>query len=151
MLAPVMSPGEAVGGIRRFNRFYTALIGALDRHILNSPYSLTEVRVLYEIAHGEGANARRLKTILGIDEGYLSRTIDRLSRAGLVRRHRSPTDARVFPLSLSTRGRRELDALESAAAAEIAALVSPLSSREVEEVVGGMRRIQALLGRGGPA
>jgi DNA-binding MarR family transcriptional regulator len=146
-----MAPEEAVGSIRRFNRFYTALIGVLDRRILKSPYSLTEVRVLYEVAHDSGTNARKLRDILGIDEGYLSRTIDRLARRRLVCRRRSAEDARVFHLSLLAPGRRELERLERAAAVEIAAIVSPLSRTEVEEVVAGMRRIQALLDRGGPS
>ncbi|HET6451994.1 MAG TPA: MarR family transcriptional regulator [Spirochaetia bacterium] len=143
-----MTREEAVRSIRRFNRFYTALIGVLDRHILSSPYSLTEVRILYEIAHEDGTNARRLGRALGIDEGYLSRTIDRLVRAGLVVRRRSREDGRVFPLSLGARGRNALAGLEVAAGTEIAAIVSPLSPRETAEVVAGMQRIQALLGRG---
>jgi DNA-binding MarR family transcriptional regulator len=146
-----MTPAEAVVDIRRFNRFYTALIGVMDRHILRSPYSLTEVRVLYEIAHEDGANARKLKNILGTDEGYLSRTIDHLARAGLVVRRQSREDARVFRLSLSARGRRELERLESAAADQVARIISGLPRTELDEVVAGMQRIQALLGPGGPS
>ena len=141
-------PGDAVGHIRRFNRFYTALIGVLDRRVLRSPYSLTEVRILYEVGHDDGATARRLKTRLGIDEGYLSRLIDSLERRGLLVRRRSPRDGRVFHLSLSPRGSREIRVLQKAAAAEIAAIISPLSPAEVSEVVSGMARIQELLGRG---
>jgi len=140
---------EAVRGIRGFNRFYTNLIGVLDRRILHSPWSLTEVRVLYEISRDEGANARKLKRALSVDEGYLSRTIERLAAAGMVRRSQSASDGRVFHLSLSPRGRRELEKLDAAAAAEIQAIIRPLSMEEVSEVVSSMGRIQALLGKGG--
>ena len=70
---------EAVRRVRAFNRYYTNLIGVLDRRILRSPWSLTEVRILYEISHNEGTNARRLMRMLSVDEGYLSRTIERLA------------------------------------------------------------------------
>ncbi len=144
----IVLPAKAVGSIRQFNRFYTALIGVLDRRILRSPYSLTEVRILYEVAHDDGANARRLVNALGIDEGYLSRTIDSLERRGLLSRRRSTADGRLFHLSLTARGRAVMRELEKAAAAEIQAIISPLSHAEVAEVVAGMQRIQDLLGRG---
>ncbi len=142
-------PADAIQRMRRFNRFYTALIGVLDRHILRSPYSLTEVRALYEIAHGAPASARRLSKTLGIDEGYLSRLIDSLDRRGLVSRRRSAEDGRVFRLSLTAKGRDEMAELETAAAAELQQIVAPLSGAEIGEVVACMGRIQDLLGRGG--
>jgi DNA-binding MarR family transcriptional regulator len=144
-----MDNREAVTSIRRFNRFYTALIGVLNRRILRSPYSLTEVRILYEISRDDGGNARKLIRTLAIDEGYLSRTIDSLFRRGLLTRRQSREDGRVFHLSLSAAGRSEMRKLEEAAAAEIDGIISPLSPSEVEEVVFAMTRIQALLGGGG--
>ncbi len=142
---------EAVRRIRAFNRFYTARIGVLDRRILHSPWSLAEVRTLYEIAHDEGINARRLVQALAVDEGYLSRTIERLVAGGLVTRRRSDSDGRVLRLRLSARGRREMERLEAAAAGEIGVLISRLGPAEVAEVVACMARIQALLGSGAPA
>lgn len=140
---------EAIRGIRAFNRYYTALIGVLDRHILHSPWSLTEVRILYEVSRDEGTNARRLKRILSVDEGYLSRTIERLAADGMIGRSRSASDGRVVHLRLSPRGRREMEKLEAAAAAEIQSILDPLSKEEISEVVSCMRRIEALLGKGG--
>jgi len=140
---------EAIRGMRAFNRYYTNLIGVLDRHILHSPWSLTEVRILYEISRDEGTNARRLKRTLSVDEGYLSRTIERLAADGMVRRSRSASDGRVIRLRLSPRGRKEMEKLEAAAAAEIQSILDPLSKEEVSEVVSCMRRIEALLGKGG--
>ena len=141
-----MDTSSAVARIRGFNRFYTNLIGVLDRHILRSPFSLTEVRVLYEISVDEGGNARRLKEILSVDEGYLSRTIERLVTRGLLRRTQSATDGRLFHLSLTIRGKREFRALNAAAETEIEALVGRLSAEQVGEVVSSMQRIQDLLG-----
>jgi len=143
-----MSTG-AIRGIRAFNRYYTNLIGVLDRHILHSPWSLTEVRILYEISRDEGMNARRLKRALSVDEGYLSRTIERLAADGMVSRSRSASDGRVVHLRLSPRGRKEMEKLEAAAAAEIQSILESLSKEEISEVVSCMRRIEALLGRGG--
>ena len=139
---------EAVRRIRAFNRYYTALIGVLDRRILKSPWSLTEVRILYEIAHASGTNARRLKQALSVDEGYLSRTIDRLRTAGMVGRRRSTSDGRVMHLRLTAKGRAELERLESAAAGEIHALIEGLSREETAQVVSCMDRIEALLDKG---
>ena len=135
----------AVTSIRQFNRFYTALIGLLDRDFLRSPYTLLEVRILYEIEHDEGANARRLRGVLGVDEGYLSRTIDSLRRRGLVSRRKSAADGRVYHLSLSASGRREIARLDKASAAVIDGIISTLSPAEVGEVVAGMEKIQGLL------
>jgi len=140
---------DAVQRIRAFNRYYTNLIGVVDRHILDSPWSLTEVRILYEIAHLPGTNARRLNRALSVDEGYLSRTIERLAASGMVRRRRSDSDGRVFQLHLTVGGRKEMEKLEAAAAAEIQSILDPLSGTEVSEVLSCMRRIQALLGKGG--
>jgi len=140
---------EAVRRIRAFNRYYTNLIGVLDRHILHSPWSLTEVRILYEVSRDEGTNARRLKRVLSVDEGYLSRTIERLAEGGMLGRSRSESDGRVVRLHLSARGRKEMEKLDAAAAAEIQSILDPLSREEISEVVSCMRRIEALLGRGG--
>jgi len=140
---------EAVRRIRAFNRWYTNRIGVLDRRILRSPWSLTEVRVLYEIAHGEGSNARRLTQALSVDEGYLSRLLDRLATAGMVVRRRSTADGRVRQLRLSAKGARELEKLEGAAGEEIGGIVRGLTAGELAEVVSCMARIRSLLGGGG--
>ncbi len=140
---------EAISRIRAFNRYYTNLIGVLDRRILHSPWSLTEVRILYEISRSEETNARRLKRTLSVDEGYLSRTIERLAADGMVSRRRSVSDGRVVHLRLSPRGRKEMDKLEAGAAAQIQSILDPLSRGEISEVVSCMRRIEALLGKGG--
>ncbi len=140
-----MKENQAIVAIRAFNRFYTNVIGVVDRHILESPYSLTEVRILWEIDHAPGTNARAIREKLSVDEGYLSRTISRLVEKGLVRKRRSPADARVFELSLSAKGRRIFSGLNRKAGEEIAELVGPLAAKEVRELVAHMERIREIL------
>lgn len=135
----------ATEAVRGFNRFYTALVGVLDRHILHSEFSLTEVRLMYEVFHGEGMTARRIGKSLAMDEGYLSRTIDRLVRGGLIARRRSSDDRRVVALSLTPRGRATFLRLDGEAEAAVHAMIGHLSSEEIGDVVRSMRRIQRLL------
>lgn len=142
-----MTDRNSVAAIRAFNRFYTNVIGVVDRHILESPYSLTEVRILWEIDHAPGTNARMIREKLSIDEGYLSRTINRLVEKGLVRKRRSPADARVYELSLSTNGRKTFSRLNDKAGEEIAELVGALEPGEVRELVTHMERIREILSR----
>ena len=136
----------AVRRIRAFNRYYTVRIGVLDRRIRRSPWSFTEVRVLYEIAHLAGTNARRLARLLSVDEGYLSRSIERLAARGMVSRRRSASDGRVVHLRLTARGGAELDRLEGAAAQEVQGIIRGLSRAELAEVLSCMSRIRVLLG-----
>lgn len=140
-----MSNARAVAAIRAFNRFYTNVIGVVDRHILESPYSLTEVRILWEIDHAPATNARAICTKLSVDEGYLSRTINRLVEKGLVRKRRSRADARVYELSLSAKGRKVFSRLNDKAGEEIAGLIESLAAKEVRELVTHMERIREIL------
>lgn len=140
-----VSNREAVEAIRSFNRFYTNVIGVIDRYILDSPFSLTEVRILWEIYHNQEYNARKIGAALQVDEGYLSRTISKLLRQGLINRHRSEEDARVYELSLSRKGEKTFLELNKRAAAAIESTISSLSDREVSEIVTCMGRIQEIL------
>jgi DNA-binding MarR family transcriptional regulator len=144
-----MEPGNsnAVEAIRSFNRFYTNIIGALNRRVLDSPFSLTEARILLEISHHGGCNARTIKEVLNVDEGYLSRTIDRLVREGLVAKKRSRSDRRVLELSLSAKGEKTFAQLSRDSGAAIGGMLRHLSSEEISEVVAHMQRIQVLLSR----
>src|SRR5689334_15226059 len=91
---------DRVAAVRSFNRFYTRRIGVLEEGLLHSPYSLTEVRVLYELAHHDGLTARDLARDLSLDNGYLSRILQRFVRQGLVRRDQRTEDGRERPLAL---------------------------------------------------
>ena len=135
--------------IRMFNRFYTNIIGVVDRRILHTPYSLTEARILFEIFHDPSCTARRIKKILQVDEGYLSRTIDKLIKLGLITRKQLQSDGRVRILSLSKKGERELLKINEAAEASVKSMIEHLSPDEVDEILVLMRRIQELLAKKG--
>jgi DNA-binding MarR family transcriptional regulator/N-acetylglutamate synthase-like GNAT family acetyltransferase len=135
-----------VTAVRRFNRFFTRTVGVLDEGHLGSRFSLTEVRVLYELARAGPTSAGQLVRDLGLDEGYLSRILRRFGKLGLVRRTRSSSDARVTSLSLSDRGRKAFAPLDARADAAIRELLSPLRATARQQVVRSMRRIEAALG-----
>src|SRR5689334_16679182 len=115
-----MDPLERrVAALRRFNRFYTQKIGVLQEGLLQSAFSLTEVRVLYELAHGEAPpTAARLASDLSLDPGYLSRILRSFGRRGLVVRRSSPADRREALLSLTSKGRRAFTPLEARSSQE---------------------------------
>jgi len=144
-----MRDSKAVKEIRTFNRFYTNIIGVVDRHILHSPYSLTEARVLFEIFHNPNCTARKIKNILQVDEGYLSRTIDKLIKEGLITRKQSRSDGRVLILSLSKKGEREFLKINEGAEGSVESMIDHLSPDEVNEILAIMRRIQELLTKKG--
>ena len=92
---------KPVDTIRAFNRFYTNIIGLLDRHLLHSTFSLPEARVLYELYHHEGLLAGDIVSTLRMDKSYLSRMLDQFSRKQLIAKRRSTTDARAIHIFLS--------------------------------------------------
>jgi DNA-binding MarR family transcriptional regulator/GNAT superfamily N-acetyltransferase len=136
---------HAVPAVRRFNRFYTRRIGVLRAGHLDSPFTLAEVRVLYELAHRAGVTASELARDLDLDPGYLSRMVHAFRRRGLVTRTRSATDGRVAFLALTALGRRRFAALDTRQNAETRALVSSLGALEQRRLVGAMQTIEGLL------
>jgi len=144
-----MSDGQdAVSRIRGFNRFYTAFLGVLDRHFLESPFSLTEVRVLYEICHGSGCLARDIGESLRVDRGYMSRIIDSFIARGLVRKSPSPRDRRQHIITLTPKGRDVFGSLEARSEQSISQAIRALSRDEQIELMRHMERVQVLLTRG---
>jgi DNA-binding MarR family transcriptional regulator/GNAT superfamily N-acetyltransferase len=136
---------ERVEAVRRFNRFYTRRIGVLQEGLLESPYSLAEVRVLYELAHRPHVTARELARDLGLDPGYLSRILRGFVRGGFVRRGTSDTDGRRRPLSLTPEGKRAFAPLDRRSAKEVAAMLAPLPERAKEQLIGAMSAIERIL------
>jgi DNA-binding MarR family transcriptional regulator/GNAT superfamily N-acetyltransferase len=134
-----------VAAVRRFNRFYTRLVGALDEGHLRSQFSLAEVRVLYEIRHRDTATASDLGRDLRLDAGYLSRMISRLEQRGMMRRQPSATDGRQSVLSLTAEGVTIFDRLDSRAKAEVAGLLQPLSDDGQRRLLGAMDAIERIL------
>jgi len=137
-----------IEAIRRFNRFYTRRIGVLQEGLLDSPWSLAEVRVLYELAHRPAVTARDLARDLGLDAGYLSRILQSFVRKGYVRRGTSASDGRQRPLSLTAEGKRAFAPLDRRSAREVAAMLAPLSQSAADRLTGAMRAIEDILDPG---
>ena len=132
--------------IRRFNRFYTRQIGVLHEHLLSSAFSLTEVRVLYELAHRHELTAAQLCDELGLDPGYLSRMLRTFESKGLIQKKPSPGDARQSLLLLSAAGRKVFSPLDERSNDEVAKMLSSLSPGQQGRLVEAMRTIEDLLG-----
>jgi DNA-binding MarR family transcriptional regulator/GNAT superfamily N-acetyltransferase len=137
---------QRVAAMRRFNRFYTQKIGVLEEGLLQSPYSLTEVRLLYELANREMPTPTDLVRDLGLDPGYLSRLLRGLERQGLVRKSASKEDRRRTLLSLTAAGRKTFAPLDAGARAEIAQLLRNLAPSAQERLLEAMQSVEQLLG-----
>jgi DNA-binding MarR family transcriptional regulator/GNAT superfamily N-acetyltransferase len=139
----------SIHAVRRFNRFYTKRIGVLHyQSTLKSPFSLTEVRVLYELSHRDAPTASALCRELGLDPGYLSRILQGFQRRGLIERRKSDADGRQSLLKLTARGRAVFAPLERRQHQEVAAMLRPLSPGDRDEAVAAMLRIETLLDGG---
>jgi DNA-binding MarR family transcriptional regulator/GNAT superfamily N-acetyltransferase len=134
----------AVKAIRQFNRFYTRRIGALDPY-LGSPMSLTDVRVLYELAHRETAVASEIGRDLGLDAGYMSRILRRFETEGWLTREPHPRDARQSVLRLTEAGHAAFAPLQQKSRDEAAALLAPLAPAQRLQLVQAMGTMQSLL------
>lgn len=140
-----------VHAVRRFNRFYTRRIGVLHyQSTLKSPFSLTEVRVLYELEHRAAPTASELGRELGLDAGYLSRILRGFLRRGLIERRKSDEDGRQNHLRLTPRGRGVLAPLERRQHDDVTAMLKTLTPRDRDAAIAAMQRIETILS-GGPA
>jgi DNA-binding MarR family transcriptional regulator/N-acetylglutamate synthase-like GNAT family acetyltransferase len=137
---------EPVVAVRGFNRFYTNVIGVLRDNLLHTPYSLTEARVIFELAQRDATEVADLRRSLDLDAGYLSRILARFEADGLVRRERSETDARRQVIRLTPSGRAAYGDLDERSAKEIAAMLDRLSETDRRRLLGAMATIQELLG-----
>jgi DNA-binding MarR family transcriptional regulator/GNAT superfamily N-acetyltransferase len=135
-----------VAAVRSFNRFYTRQIGLLQIGYLKSQFSLTEVRVLYELAHRQRPTATDLGKRLGLDAGYLSRILLGFEKRGYVKRHASKSDGRQSHLSLTQTGRKAFAPLEKKSNDEIAGMLGRISSSEQARLLEAMRAIETILG-----
>ena len=136
---------EVIEQIRSFNRFYTDIIGLLDQHFLNSPFSLTEGRVLYEICNMENCSAKKIRERIVIDEGYLSRILDNFVKRGLIRKTPSSTDGRLRIIVPTEKGEREFSHLNDNSNTLISQMIEKLSEKEREDLLIKMEGIRALL------
>jgi DNA-binding MarR family transcriptional regulator/N-acetylglutamate synthase-like GNAT family acetyltransferase len=139
---------DAVQAIRRFNRFYTRQIGVLEEHLLQSPFSLTEVRVLYELAHRPRLTAAELGEDLGLDRGYLSRILENFENQAWIMVTPSPQDRRKQFLSLTAKGRKSFAPVERRASDQVAAMLSKISPAHQQSLLAAMEEIENVLAPG---
>ena len=132
--------------LRRFSRFYTRELGLLTAGLLESRFSLTEARVLYELAHTNGLTAQQLCDGLGLDAGYVSRILARFAGRRLVSRTPSETDRRRIILNLTARGRSEFGTLDRRSHEEARIKLGRLSGPDQLELVQSLDRVERLLG-----
>jgi DNA-binding MarR family transcriptional regulator/GNAT superfamily N-acetyltransferase len=137
---------DRVDAVRRFNRFYTHQIGLLGQGYLDSPFTLAEVRVLYELAHRDAPTAAEIGKALELDAGYLSRMLSSFRKRGFVTRQASQQDARQSHLSLTEKGRAAFGALEAKSHAGVSKMIERLSLAEQNRLTGAMAAIENLLG-----
>jgi DNA-binding MarR family transcriptional regulator/GNAT superfamily N-acetyltransferase len=141
---------DAITKLRRFNRFYTRQLGLLDERLSHSPFSLTQARVLYELAHRASPTAAEIARDLGLDPAQLSRILRSFRARALVTSAPSAAHAKRNLLSLTPEGRKAFHALERATVAEIAALLAPLSEAARRRLVGAAEIIEEALSPAAP-
>ena len=139
------SDGE-IAAVRAFNRAYTKKLGVLDQHLLKSPYSLSEARVMYELAHRDEMTATEIGGELGLDPGYLSRIVQGFEDDGLISREALASDRRHFRLALTTKGRQAFARLDRSSHDEVAAMLSELTVADRKRLTEAMETIERLLG-----
>lgn len=134
-----------VATIREFNRFYTGMLGLLSEGLLDTPYSLTEARIIFELARTEHTEVAELRRVLDIDAGYLSRLLARFEADGLVARRRSPADGRRQVISLTGQGQAAFTLLDNSSAGQISALLSGCAEDEQRRLTEAMAHVQHIL------
>lgn len=139
-------PPERVAAVRGFNRFYTNLIGVVSEGLLETPYSLTEARVIFELAQGDLSEVAVLRRSLDLDGGYLSRILSRFEADGLIRRERSAGDGRRQVAGLTDRGREVFRDLDGRSGDQIGQILAGLPEEEQRRLVGAMEAIEGVLG-----
>jgi|SRR5580698_4631032 len=143
---PLTPPLERpIHTVRRFNRFYTRHIGLLQEGLLQSRFSLTEVRVLYELAHREESTAAELCRELGLDPGYLSRILQSFEKQKLIGKTSSHRDARQILLSLTSNGRKAFEPLNARSNAEVAGMLERLPRDSQDRLLQAMQSIERVL------
>ncbi|MDA9492314.1 bifunctional helix-turn-helix transcriptional regulator/GNAT family N-acetyltransferase [Bradyrhizobium sp. CCBAU 11361] len=136
---------DHIAAVRAFNRFYTRKLGVLDQHLGQSPFSLSEARVLYELAHRDDLAAKEIGIELGLDPGYLSRIVQSFDEKGLITRRPLPADRRQYQLSLTAKGRQTFAKLNLSSQNEVAAMLARLSAGDATRLTQAMATIEAVL------
>jgi len=137
---------DEVLAARAFNRFYTRKLGVLDQQLLKTPFSLSEARVMYELAHRGELAAKEIGAELGLDPGYLSRIVQKFDEDGLITRTPLPSDRRQYQLSLTAKGRQAFAKLDRSSHDDVAVMLAALSQGERRRLTEAMATIEGLLG-----
>ena len=143
--------GDQIAAVRAFNRFYTRKLGVLDQQLLQSSFSLSEARVLYELAHRQDPAAKEIGVELGLDPGYLSRIVQNFDEKGLITRKALPADRRQYRLGLTAKGRQAFAKLDRSSHDEVAGMLAALPAGDGMRLVEAMAAIERLLGASGDA
>ena len=138
---------STVAEMRAFNRFYTALVGVLNRKFLNGKLSLPETRVLHAIHTAEGITANDIVPLLHIDKSYLSKILIRFGKMKFVTKKVSSTDGRAYHLYLTPIGRKELDLYNHLSDEFVKQILVQLPEKDCEELINCMRQITGILQR----
>jgi len=149
-IATAKNAEQQIAAVRRFNRYYTRQIGVLRKTFLDSPYSLGEARVLYEVASRRAPTASDIARSLDLDAGYLSRVLRNFERRGLIRRQPSSKDARQSHLTLTARGQKSFTPLDARSQRDTAAMLAKLEPADRARLIAAMTAIEGLLD-GAPA
>jgi DNA-binding MarR family transcriptional regulator/N-acetylglutamate synthase-like GNAT family acetyltransferase len=136
---------DQISAVRAFNRFYTRKLGVLDQQLLQSPFSLSEARVLYELAHRGEPSAKDIGFELGLDPGYLSRIVQNFEEQGLISRKLVATDRRQYRLGLTGKGRQAFARLERLSEDQVAAMLCALSDQDRTRLTAAMATIERLI------
>lgn len=142
------SDARTIEAVRSFNRDYTRAAGLLTERLLDTPHSLTEARVIFELDPEADLSMLALRGRIGLDPGYLSRVVSRLERSGLVSKRRSDDDGRVQLLSLTSEGARHRSILDARSAEQVSDLLEPIAEVQRDDLVRAMRTVTSVLGAG---
>jgi DNA-binding MarR family transcriptional regulator/GNAT superfamily N-acetyltransferase len=143
---PLTDPiSRRIDAMRTFNRFYTRRIGVLSEGLLHSEFTLTESRLLWDLAHAGTVTASELAHRLDLDAGYLSRLLRGFSRRGLIKRSRSKADGREVLLSLTAAGRRAFAPLDARSQEEVGAMLAAIPEGQQQELLQAISTIERLL------
>lgn len=142
-----MKKNDVITEIRGFNRFYTNILGLLDQHIIDSGYSLTEARIIFEIGKTDTCTANQLCSILDIDRSYMSKIINKFEKQQLVNRTICSTDNRNIEIHMTDKGKAVIHELEKNANRQIEELILKLNNAEWEELINGIRVVKKYFSR----
>lgn len=140
---------DRIATVRRFNRFYTRHLGILDEGFLDSPLSLTQIRVLYELANREQSTAAEVCNALGLDPGYLSRMLTGFEKDGLIDKKESPKDTRQTVLALTKKGRQVFETVNARSEQQVRDILGKLSPTKQDDLLQSMQKVEAVLNPAG--